>query len=225
MPRPAQRLFDVASSYLPYDEYAFRWPPRPSSARRVLPEMLGHWEAKGWWAQIKKNGTGNVLFVNPERNVRAVRRENKEHKQWVPPPGIANAFAELPGNGWYVFTSELLHNKVAGLRNVNYIHDLIVADGWELTGSMFHERQAMLRRLFPNPARSIDGHYYVIDEYTWLAHNYTSGFEALFKSLTRPDDEGLVLKKPTAKLEMCLREDSNSAWQLKCRRETKNFKY
>jgi hypothetical protein len=166
-----------------------------------------------------------VIGVAPDRSLKVMRRDRTEHKAWKPLPETNEAFSRLPGKGWYVFTAELLHSKVPGLRNINYIHDILVADGNYLIGSLFADRQAVLRHLFPTTTQSIDGHYYVIDEYTWLAHNYTSGFRALFASLSRADDEGLVLKNPKARLELCLREDSNSAWQYKCRRETKNYKF
>lgn len=208
-----------------YEQYAFLWPPRPSSDRKVTPQLLPYWENKGWWAQIKKNGTGNVLGISPDRQIRAMRRDRTEHKLWSPLPEAKRTFQHLPGNGWYVFTAELLHAKVPGLRHINFLHDVLVADGEYLIDTTFAERQELLAELFPETTPSIDGHYSIIDQYTWLATNHKRGFRKLFDSLTRPDDEGLVLKNPAAKLTLCSSENANSSWQWKCRKTHKNYKY
>ena len=137
------------------------------------------------------------------------------------------AFLGLPG-GWYVFTAELLHSKVPGLRNINYIHDILVTDSEHLTGTTFAERQALLSRLFPDAVEHVSGGYRVINPNTWLANNHTANFATMFKTISEkrnPEDEGLVLKNPTARLAFCLTATSNSAWQAKCRIPHKNYAF
>lgn len=206
-----------------YESYAFLWMPRPE--RAIPPDMLGYYEQKGMDAQLKKNGTGTILNVTPERKLKVMRRENTEHKLWSPSEHTIAPFLNLPGTGWYVFVAELLHSKVKGLRDINYINDLLVRDGEYLVGTTFADRQKMLTELFPDVVPSMDGNYDVIDEHTWLARTYQPGanYRKLFDNLTRPDDEGLVLKDPKAKLALCLRENSNSAWQRKCRKPHANY--
>lgn len=61
--------------------------------------------------------------------------------------------------------------------------------------------------------------HYVLNDNTWLAKNFASEFSKLYKSFNTPEDEGLVLKDPDAKLSACIRASSNSGWQVKCRRQ------
>jgi hypothetical protein len=213
-----------------YNSYTFFWPPRPKLA--IPPAILPTKEGR-YWAQIKKNGTGNTLALSPDdgkgfgRQLITMTRHNEAHKAWTPDGKTHSAFRNLPGNGWYYFVAELMHNKVPGIRHINYINDILVADGESLVGTTFEERQKLLADLFGVenvPAVDFTGEpvgYVPIDANTWLAKNYTGNFLNLFQSLTRPEDEGLVLKDPKARLAFCSREDSNSAWQLKCRRPTK----
>lgn len=207
-----------------YEKFDFLWPPRPE--KPIPRALIRHFETLGYVGQIKKNGTGGLLAVSPDRKVTAIRRDNTPHKAWDGPTAATHqTFANLPGNGWYIFVAELLHSKVPGLRNINYINDMLVMDGEYLVQSKFIDRQKMLRDLFPTNTRSIDGHYYIIDQVTWLAHNYETGLTDVFNTLTRQDDEGLVLKQRDAVLKSCIRENSNSGWQVKCRRPTKNYSF
>jgi hypothetical protein len=215
-----------------YNEYRYLWPPRPGSKQVLNSSRIAARERDGFWAQIKKQGTSNILHVGPDRLVKAVNRHHGDHKLWQPIPQTHATFANLPGSGWYVFCAELMHSKVADprLKNINYIHDVLVADGEYLVGTTFAQRQDMLASLFPDTVQPINGvGYRVIDPYTWLAINHApnpnrpGSFEKLFFSLTKPEDEGLVFKSPTAKLNFCHSETANDSWQWKVRRPTKNF--
>ena len=221
-----------------YEEYSYLWPPRPGKAQAFPATRLTAREQQtGAWATIKKQGTSNGLYVGPDRRVRAMNRHRGEHKLWAPIAQTHLTFRDLPGTGWYVFTAELLHSKVGHasqtstgqpLRNINYIHDILVADGDYLVGTTYTDRQALLQTLFPDTVEPLRGvGYRVIDPYTWLAVNYkpnlrNPGFAALFQSLTLPEDEGLVLKMPEARLQYCHKEDANDRWQFKCRRPSGN---
>ena len=213
-----------------YDNFSYIWPPRPGNTQAITPSMLASKEAQGCWAQIKKQGTNNTMYVNPDRKVLPMNRHHAEHRQWSPIAQTHMTFANLPGDGWYVFCAELLHSKVADskLKNINYIHDILVYNGEHLVGTTFAERQDLLTALFPDTVVPMNGiGYRVIDPYAWLATNYRpglkGGFVGLFHQLTRPEDEGLVMKRPEAKLQYGIRETANDSWQFKCRRPTKNF--
>lgn len=221
-----------------YEEYSYLWPPRPGKRQAITRTRLAERERLGAWATIKKQGTSNVLHVSPDRHVKAVNRHKGDHKLWAPIPQTHMTFRHLPGTGWYVFCAELMHSKVAGtantstgapLRNINYIHDILVADGDYLVGMTYADRQVLLRQLFPDTVEPLRGvGYRVIDPYTWLAVNFMPnpakpGFDRLFASLTLPEDEGLVLKMPDARLQFCHKEDANDAWQFKCRRPSGNL--
>lgn len=208
-----------------YDRFTYLWPPR---AERAIPTaMLPGYEQGGYFAQIKKNGTCNIMAISPDREIVAMNRHKEAHRAWRPDGSTQKAFQSLQG-GWYVFVAELLHSKVPGIRHINYINDILVADSESLVGVAYAARQERLRQIFPirtNPERKAPFGigYSVIDEHTWLADNYTPGdnYFELFKSLTDAADEGLVLKKPDAGLVICARPGSNTAWQVKVRRPTK----
>ena len=215
-----------------YDEYRYLWPPRPGGKQAITASRISAREKTGAWAQVKKQGTSNILHISPDRHVKAMNRHQADHKLWQPIPQTHQTFANLPGKGWYVICAELMHSKVADpkLKNINYIHDILVADGEYLVGTTFAQRQDMLLSLFPNTVEPLGGvGYKVIDPYTWLAINFMPNpnrpgtFERLFLGLTKPEDEGLVLKTPNAKLNFCHSETANDSWQWKVRRPTKNF--
>jgi hypothetical protein len=208
-----------------YTSYSYEFPPRPELA--VLVPNLSFYERRGYIAQVKKHGVCNVMDIDPDRNIIAMNRHRKEHVYWRPDAITQMPFLKLAG-GWYKFVTELLDRKVVGQRHINYINDILVADSERLIGTTFAERQALLRRLFPDAVIDISGNHYVIDSHTWLARNHTEGgLLALFNNVCHPDnlrihpeDEGLVLKNPKALLMLGIREASNSSWQRKLRRET-----
>jgi hypothetical protein len=211
-----------------YERYEYLWPPRPDSKRAVPPTGamgLSFYERRGWFAQIKKNGTCNVIAVSPEGELVTMNRHRETHKLWNPTPASSAAFQKLPGKGWYVFVAELLHSKVTnGPRDTNYIFDVLVADGEYLVGKTFLERQAILADIFPK-SKSETASHRVIDSNTWVAKLIKSDFEGVFEGLSSAEDEGLVIKNPMAKLELCSRQAANTAWQVKCRKTHKNFSF
>ncbi len=212
-----------------YDSFTYYFPPR-ASGKPMPAALLPAWEARGYWAQIKKNGTCNLMDITSDREIIAWNRHNEPHRAWQPDNRTRQAFMNLPGKGWYKFVAELMHSKIPGIRHINYVHDVLVADGESLIGTTFAARQKLLGELFPNTtapnpkdAELYGIGYTVIDEHTWLATNYLPGanFFELFRGLNAAADEGVVLKKPTATLAICAREGSNTSWQTKVRRPTK----
>lgn len=198
-----------------YEKYSYLYPPRPETP--ILPPMLGYYEANDYQAQVKKNGTGSVLAITPARQIIAMTRHKEPHKLWQADGVTAEPFRRLKG-GWYVFVSELLHNKCAiGPKHTNYLNDMLVSDGEMLVGTTFAERQTMMASLFPDAVPHVSGGYAVIDANTWLATNHHGGFKKLLaRTRKRPEDEGLVLKKSTARLAFCTKPASNSSWMVKC---------
>lgn len=210
-----------------YTAFEYLWPPRPDSKRAVPANGamgLSFYEKRGWVGQYKKNGTCNVIAISPDKEMIAMSRHNDEHKLWSPSDNSMAAFKNLPGKGWYVFVAELLHSKVPGIRDTNYLFDILVADGDYLIGKTFMERQHILNELFPETVRDEYSHR-VINDNTWIAKLIDGGFRAVFNALMAPEDEGLVLKNPKAKLELCSRPTANTSWQVKCRVAHKNFSF
>lgn len=200
---------------------AFLWPPRPET--KVGPDALLAFERLGWVGQIKKNGTCTVLEYDPAtQTLQTWTRHNEAHKLWAPDINspCLRKLKELRG-GRYILVGELLHSKVTGIKDTLYLFDILVADGKDLAGTTFTYRMDLLHSLWKVATTTFD--YDVVDERLWVANLIKSDFKKLFQSLTKPEDEGLVLKKPDAPLAPCWRQTANSNWQIKCRRPTKNY--
>lgn len=219
-----------------YEGYTYLWPPRPEKA--IPDNMLHFYEKRNWVAQMKKNGTCTVLFVSPEKEIMCKTRHNADHKMWKPEDSKAiSFFKNLPGEGWYVFVVEVLHNKTALVKDTIYIFDIMVDDGELLVGQTFTERQDALKTMFniiddDNVVSLSDNSHYVLTSNVWLAKTITTGFAQVMRIANQqkpetgaPVDEGMVLKNPNAKLEMPGRQKSNSKWQVKCRIAHKNYDF
>lgn len=209
-----------------FDEWRYLYPPRPDTKGAIPPMALDKREGEGWISQAKLNGTCNIMAVAPDRTIKAMGRHEDVHKMWSPSAHTSAAFKDLPGKGWYVFVAELMHSKVTdGPRDTNYINDILVADGEYLVGTRFVDRQLIISDLFGLEARPATLTHYEIDDHTWVARNYTEGFRGFYDQMTKPEQEGIVLKRATAKLAMCSKEASNTTWLLKCRQRGKNFSF
>lgn len=204
-----------------YNSYRYLWAPRPET--KIAVPMLGFYEKRGFWAQTKKNGTCTLIFARRNEIIYKTRHpdvHDGDHRLWRP-EGDHNAFfAER--QKWNVYVAELLHSKVTGgPKNELYIFDIIVSDSVELTGTTFGERQALLHDRFTGKD---EGDQIRIAPRITLAKCIDEGFAERFKHL-KPEDEGLVLKDPNAKLKPCLKIDSNAGWQVKCRIPHKNYSF
>lgn len=197
-----------------YTEYSFLFPPRPE--KMILSSMLGIFEQKKYVAQIKKNGTGSIIAISPDKEIFLKTRHGSDHKMWIPPEGMFDPFYSLP-NRWYYFCFELLHSKTKHIKNTMYLHDILVSNNNYLLGITYEARHNLLQRLF-RKVQDVTSQYMMITDNIWIANNYNLGFENLFHSLHASEDEGLVLKNPAAELSLCTKEDSNSHWMIKCRK-------
>jgi hypothetical protein len=204
-----------------YSEYSYLWPPRPKNA--VTKTALPIYNKLSWVAQIKKNGTANVLAVSPEKKLVCMTRHNEPHKMWAPTEASSQAFTALPGSGWYVFVAELLHSKTSHIKDTNYVNDILVNNGEYLVGTKFGDRQKLLEKLFNVSELEQTYSHWIVNQNTWIARSYDKDFKSLFESLDKPEDEGLVMKNPEAPLKLCTLQTSNYSWLAKIRRPTKNY--
>jgi hypothetical protein len=204
-----------------YNSYAYLYPPRPE--QKIPQGLLGFYEKRKWIAQVKKNGTNTVIFVKGDQFI-VKTRHNDDHKMWTPLDAHKEFFAEqCAGEGWNVFCAELLHSKTPHIKNHLYIYDQIVNNGKQLVGSTLLDRHALLRLRFTE-ARGF-GEFRdrtMVSEHVSIAKNIPSDFKVLFDTLM-PEDEGLVLKDPYARLETCFKPTSNDKWQVKSRIQHKNY--
>jgi len=202
---------------------SYYYPPRPTNA--VMKMTLPTYNRLGWVAQVKKNGTCNLIAVSPEKQIFCMTRHNEPHKQWAPNKESTEPFNVLPGKGWYLFVAELMNNKVSGIKNINYINDILASDGEHLVGTTFRERQKLIYSLFNASKGTETDSHYIVHPNLWIAKNHEgTDFKALFDTLEHNvDDEGLVIKNPNAKLALGSNKTANSGWMVKVRKLTKNY--
>lgn len=187
----------------------FLYPPRPELA--IPPQTIKHFEEEGFWAQLKKNGTCTCIFIDGDGFVSWKTRHNEPHKMWSPDEATQKYFSKFKN---CAFAAELLHSKVkGGQKNTLYLFDIMKWDNDLLLDTTFEERQKILQKIVPLQKNIV------------IAKNYAQDLTGLFYSLKNPEDEGIVLKNPQAKLRSCLRAGLNSGWQVKCRKPTKNYSF
>lgn len=201
-----------------YDAYSYLWPPRPDT--KIPPDLMRFYQDRGWWAQVKKNGTCTVVFSRGA-DVTFKTRHDDDHKAWKPTPEVANVFVGRPA--FNVYVGELLHSKGVGLRNHLYLFDQLVNDGNHLIGVSFANRQAILNERFPG-AGNIGVGAVRVSANVSRAQCYTLGFDRVWSDLTT-DDEGIVLKDPKALLRACITPTANAGWQVKCRRPKTSYSF
>lgn len=217
-----------------YEGYTYLWPPRPKKA--IPDNQLHFFEKRGWVAQMKKNGTCTVVFVSPEGEITFKTRHNADHKMWKPTEKSTAIFKNLPGEGWYVFVVEVLHNKTSQVKDTIYIFDILVNDGELLIGKTFLERMNMLKEIFGihdenNVVSLSNTSHYVLNSNAWLARTIEGNFEQVMRiannqkpEVGAPLDEGIVLKNPKSKLDTP-NKNRNNSWQVKCRVGHKNYDF
>lgn len=201
-----------------YDAYRYLWPPRPET--KIPPALIGFYEKRGWWGQVKKNGTCTVIFSHGDDVVFKTRHDD-DHKAWAPQPEHAIFF-----NGreqWNVYVAELLHSKTANVKNHLYLFDILVSDGEDLSGTSFADRQAILLGRYPGNGGAGLGATRVTKQVS-RATCYTRDFERVWSELAA-EDEGIVFKDPASKLAPCVTQTANAMWQVKCRRPHSNYSF
>ena len=204
-----------------YTEAKFLYPPRPVA--KIIPDLLGFYENRGYWGQIKMNGTCSILGVGPKGEIYTRSRHGEDHRAWKPSEESLRPFKNTANGWWRVFVVEVMDAKTPSIKDTIYVHDIIVNDGVILEGTTFSERQDILQAIFSNRTKGGLGYEKVTDK-VWLAVLIKSGFKAIFDSIDDPKvNEGLVLKDPNGKLKPMWRENANSGWQVKCRKPHKNY--
>jgi len=213
-----------------YLSYRYLYPCRPANA--ISPEDLNMWENQSMVGQLKTNGSNTLFFTNGE-TLRVMGR----HNQLLTNFGISkdeiieNLYKPLNLNGnWLVLNGETLNKSKQDERGITFnqkfiLFDILVFDSDYLVGKTFGERINLLDNLYGQKTSSKE-YLYGISENIFRVKSYNTGFKNLFDTYTKIDlVEGLVLKRTNAKLEIATSEKNNWRSQIKCRKETKNYKY
>lgn len=221
-----QMSIGSANNFLPYTKFEYLWPPRTQN--KTSPDRLARYEDGNWGAEFKKCGTNNSIYVSPKKQLIARGRKNNEHADWSFSPESGKLFQQVPGRDWWLFNAELLNNKVAddNLRDINYIFDVLVADGQYLIGSTYPQRRDLLLDVFKPGLRKAERthSHWVLNDRTWLARSFDTDFVTLWEQAQEyPEDEGLMLKNKRCRLQYGAREKNNTDWLVRCRKPHMNY--
>lgn len=199
-----------------YTSYRYVAPLRPTVA--ISPAMLGFYQDRKWIAQVKKNGTNNVIFVGSDGSIRTKTRHNTDHKAWHLTYKSGEIIKHLINGKHIVLNAELLHSKTKHIKDTNFIHDILVFDNRTLEKFSFSERYNLLYNLLGKFIKREMKDHFILNDNTWLAKNFDTSFQSLYDSLSETEDEGLVLKNPYG-------FPNDRTWTVKCRKQAKNYSF
>lgn len=221
--------------YESFKKNGYIYPPRPEYKCPL--DDLHKYDNGQYLGQPKYNGMAIAVFTNGTEL--EVYNRYKERMALL----SANSKIEFRKlaltSNWYVYVGEFLNKGKYGETGVKesnkfIIWDVLVYDGQYLIGSTLSERLDLLESIFPcNRARVTDKAMEVYDHLCctnlngiYKAPTYMGNFTELYKQIVKVDlYEGLVLKKKDSKLSFGMQELNNHDWQIKCRKETKNYSF
>lgn len=209
----------------------FIFPPRPVG--KIIPGRLKQYQKKPWIAQPKYNGTRNLIHVMPDGEMVAWGRKAEAHKQWEMTDDVKEQVRSLnlEPDTEYWFDSELMHRKTSDSQYKNRVvfFDVLFAGRYLFKRPNLQGRYDMLAKICGNPTEkeSKGGIALVVTPNLWLAPIVQpEDFQDFYDNYTHLDEiEGLVLKKATSSLDNLGRKYYEVPWQIRCRKEHKNYAF
>lgn len=216
-----------------YPSFKYLYPPRPEF--KIPAKDLDYYDNGEYIAQPKYNGSASMLFTNGSELLIYNR-----HKELLNKPSPDIEFRKLAKTDkWFVYCGEYLNKGKLGEMGVKekdkfVIWDLLVWDGLYLVGQTLEQRLAFLEQIYPCERSRIGiDHIEIYDHLCctefkgiYKTPTYLNDFAGLYQDIIKTDlYEGLVLKKKGSKLTYGFQESNNRDWQIKCRKETKIYKF
>jgi ATP-dependent DNA ligase len=224
----------IAPMATAYESYRYLWPPRPE--QKTPPDNLKAFDNKQFIAQPKMDGDNTTIYMNDAGLVKCMNRHDEEKSG-----NINIDFANLyRGKNWFVLNGEWMNtsklDETGNKFNKQFvIFDVLVYDGYLLTGSTVANRVQLLQNLYGSDTMSVNengnlrGHSFLYNtnlSNVYRVISYEDHFEELFKAIIKIDMmEGLVLKHKNGMLKYPGNETANQSWQLKCRKPKANYKF
>jgi hypothetical protein len=130
----------------------------------------------------------------------------------------------------YWLDGELLHSKTADVRYKNRIvlFDVLQAGNYLFGSPTLMGRYQMLQDIcrFPQNLEPFEGIAISVTENVWLAETFDRDFARVWNQFINLSEiEGLVLKKPNSVLDTFGTKETEVGWQLRCRKEHKNYAF
>ena len=206
------------------------YPPRPAS--RIAPGELPELEsANEWVAQYKFNGERNLICIRPSGLVEFFNRRGEKCKTFSVTDAVRKQLLSLNLERGieYWLDSELLLNKTSMpmYKGKIVLFDILFA-GRYLFGSNQMDRLNHLSYLCHRPVTKEPYHgigLQVTDQ-VLLAEVFDNHFVDRFHDfIDLPVVEGLLLRKRKSKLDNIGTRPYDVAWQLRCRKPHRTYRY
>lgn len=214
---------------MPFRQWSYIYPPRPKTAA-PFGDIARYGDGR-WLAQLKLNGTRNIIAVSPEGQVDFWNRHKSRHRAWTPPAWLVGEVRERFARGqWVVLDSELLHSKHASVKDTLYLFGALVLGGQYLVGETYEHCYAGLVKACGAVGSDVPGyggHVAEIGRGLWLARmiHPDRWRDAWDVAARNPVAEGLVLKRVNARLEPGRVEENNGSWMIRCRKAGKGYPF
>lgn len=205
----------------------YTYPPRPETA--VLPNTLNSYERFSMVAQVKGDGSCGVLLSESADTQQLYNR----HQQVLTNVKIDREQLRgiHHGIGGSILVGEYLNKNKKHINGADFnhkylLHDILVYKGKDLIGTTYMQRQAIIDELYRSKATDFDPFLLQFSEDVFVMKNFDKGFEDIYNECTQIEVyEGLVLKQKSAKLLPGTREVNNNKWQIKSRRQSRNYSF
>ena len=217
-----------------YEQFMYIYPPRPEY--KTPSNNLGIYDTGEYLAQPKYNGSACMVFTNGIET--HIYNRHKQELSRVSPDIPFHLLAK-DENKWFVYAGEYLNKGKIGENGTKekdkfIIWDCLVWSNNYLIGSTLEERLNLLEAIYPcnrgqvgTKGMEIYNHLCCTEfDHIYKAPTYLNSFEWLYHDISKTDlYEGLVLKKKESKLSFGFQKLNNHEWQIKCRKETKIYKF
>lgn len=201
------------------------YPPRPKSA--IPPSQLPAEESRGCWVwQHKFNGDRCPIIIDVGTSDRRVHLCNR-HGKFLSSQKYPKLREELSSTnlslpvGLHYLDAELLPE----------IETVVLFDVLQLSkyliGVSQEERLSMLERICGNPTEPCSsGIALSVSDRIWMSGHGDKEFVRHFQEhIENPMIEGLVLRKKGSVLDNWGSSEYETNWQLRCRKESKNYRF
>jgi ATP-dependent DNA ligase len=195
------------------------------------PHLLPMYEQQGrWLVQRKFNGSRTVVHVTPAGEVTLWGREGDAHEFEIP-HHIAEEIRSLNLLGQeYWLDGEFMHRTTAKqYKNKLILFDVLQAGRYFFLGPKLTDRLLLLDEICRSP-KSLEtsgrGIALAVTENIWMAQSWKSSFSDRFNDLIdMPEIEGLVVKLADSVLRERGLRYYEVEWQIRCRKESKSYRY
>lgn len=213
-----------------YEKFNYIYPPRPVTAIPFGSDSFEKMKTKKTWiAQLKLDGQRNCIYLPPGDEVQLYNRHHGGHKNYKLPDEIAAEIRQvLPveRDKWSVFDGELMYRGVentalGNIRHTFYLWDILVLNGDHMLGSLYRDRYQKLYDMLGAADKPRDEHAIQISPHIWMAINLLpEEWDAKWPLTATKWVEGFVLKNLSGRLTPGYKEENNSEWLIRCRKET-----